>query len=309
MLVAHHLACAALPSYTCKFSRHEFTLPQLFACLCCKTLLKRSYRGIEAVLRDAEHWCRVIGMKKVPDHNTLCRAAGVLLRMCSVGKLLDAVTRWAALHRAWGLSVKPLAGDSSMFELHHVSRHFEKRRRRESRRSHRRRMAGKQRDPAPRLRQLPKLAVGVAAFSHLILSAWCGTGSGSDSPHFERILFDAWRRVPHRSFTAVFDAGYDGEDNHRLARHDMGLRSIIPPLIGRPTNQPTPYWRRRMKYMLRSKSTRRRCGYTQRWQAETVVSMIKRNLGSTLAGKTIASRKRDMLLKVLTHDVMIIRRH
>ena len=34
--------------------------------------------------------------------------------------------------------------------------------------------------------------------------------------------------------------------------------------------------------------------------------MMKRNLGSALAGKTAASRKRDMRLKALTHDVMIV---
>jgi hypothetical protein len=309
MLVAHHLASQALPDYACKFSRHDFTLPQLFACLCCKTLLKRSYRGAEAVLRDAEHWCRAIGMRKVPDHNTLCRAAAVLLKACHVGNLLDAVTRWAALHRALGLSVKPLAGDSSTFERHHVSQHFEHRRRRESRRARRRRMAGKRRDPARALRRLPKLGIAVAGYSHLVLSAWCGTGSGSDAPHFERLLFDAWRRVPHRRFTAVFDAGYDSEDNHRVARQDLGVRSVIPPLTGRPTDRPPPTrWRRHMKRLLRTKRSRRRCGYTQRWQAEAVVSMVKRNLGSALAGKTANSRKRDMLLRVLTHDVMIIRR-
>jgi hypothetical protein len=36
--------------------------------------------------------------------------------------------------------------------------------------------------------------------------------------------------------------------------------------------------------------------------------MVKRNLGSALSGKTANSRKRDMLLKVLTHEVMIIPR-
>lgn len=62
-----------------------------------------------------------------------------------------------------------------------------------------------------------------------------------------------------------------------------------------------------MKRLLRGKRARRRCGYTQRWQVETVISMIKRNLGDELRGKTAESRKCDMLLKVLTHDLMIIR--
>src|SRR5215212_6189952 len=100
MLVAHHLAAQALPKYTCKFSRHDFTLPQLFACLCCKTMLKRSYREAEAVLRDSEHWCHAIGMRKAPDHNTLCRAASFLLKQHNVNKVLDAIAQWAAVNRA-----------------------------------------------------------------------------------------------------------------------------------------------------------------------------------------------------------------
>src|SRR6478609_6377103 len=127
MLVAHHLASSALPAYTCKCSRHDFTRPQLFACLCVKEMLGRSYRGAEALLRDCPHWCRAIGMTKPPDHTTLCAAAAWLLRRRSVGRLLDAVARWAAVHRALGLSLKPLAGDSTHFETRHVSRHYERR--------------------------------------------------------------------------------------------------------------------------------------------------------------------------------------
>ena len=35
------------------FLRKDFTLPQLFACLVVKDHLKRSYRGVEALLRDS----------------------------------------------------------------------------------------------------------------------------------------------------------------------------------------------------------------------------------------------------------------
>jgi len=306
MLVAHHLACASLSSYSCKFSRHDFTLPQLFACLAVKEQMKRSYRGAEALLRDSEHWCRAIEMSKPPDHNTLWRAAGVLLSRCKLDKLLDAVARWAALHRALGFSIKPLAIDSTYCQSHHVSRHYEKRCAKARRRLRNDRKNSRRRT----VRRLPKLAVGVSCFSHLILSAWTGTGAGSDHPHFAPVLSGARRRVPGRSLRkAVLDAGYDSEANHRMARLEMGVRSIIPPLIGRPSGKPpAEKWRRRMKRLLRTKRRRRKCGYTQRWQVETVISMIKRNLGDELSGKTAWSRKRDLLLKVLTHNIMIIRR-
>ena len=310
MRVAHLLASRSLPTYSSKFSRRDFTLPQLFACLVVKEQMRRSYRGAEALLRDCEHWCRDVGLAKVPDHNTLCRAASFLLDRLRVGRLLDRLAQWAAAARVLGLSTDPLAIDSTTFESRHVSRHYE-RRCHQTRRRMRAREAkkGLKTTRADTVGALPKLGIGVATACHLILSAWAGTGGGSDHPHFEPVLFDAWRRVPHRTFTAVADAGYDGEKYHEIARRDMGIRTVIPPEIGRPRKDGAPpggRWRRHMKRLLKTKASRRRCGYNRRYQAETVNSMIKRNLGSALAGKTAGSRERDVLLKVLTHDLMVL---
>ena len=308
MLVAFELASQSLPTFASRFSRHDFTLPQLFACLVLKELLGRSYREAEALLRDSPEWCHAIGMRKAPDHNTLCRAASLLLRRCGVATLLDVMARWAALHRALGLSRKPLAIDSTYCQSHHVSRHYERRcsKQRQLWRRGRRRRTGRR----GTLRKLPKLAVAAAGASHVILAAWAGSGAGSDHRHFECLLFDAWRRVPNRRFKTTADAGFDSEANHRIARHDMEVTSIIPPRIGRPTQKlPAERWRRHMHRLLATKRSRRRCGYTQRWQVETVMSMIKRNLGDELSGKNARSRSRDLMLKVLTHNIMIIRRH
>jgi hypothetical protein len=307
MLVAHHLASLVLPRYSGKFSRHDFTLPQLFACLSVKELLHRSYRGVEALLADSPEWCGAIGMSRPPDHNTLWRAATVLLSRFNTDKLLDAVARWAALHRALRLSQKPLAIDSTYCQSHHVSRHDEKRcaKARLNLRKTRRKRGRRQ-----TVKRLPKLAIAVTCASHLAISTWCGTGAGSDHVHFEKVLLDAWRRVPHHRFKVLADGGYDSEANHRIARRKKGITSLIPPLIGRPSAKPpTTHWRRHMKRLLRTQRRRRRCGYTQRWQVETVMSMIKRNLGDALSGKTAWSRKRDLRLKVLTHNLMIIRRN
>src|SRR5215204_383147 len=162
MLVAFHLARAALPSYTSKFSRHDFTLPQLFACLAVMEQQKRSYRGAEALLRDGEAWCRDIGMRKPPDHNTLWRAASLLSGKCKVKRLLDAMARWAAAHRALGLSTHPLAVDSSAYEPRHVSRYFEFRRGR----------GGGDRGRRGKIKAMPRLGLAVASRCHLILAQW-----------------------------------------------------------------------------------------------------------------------------------------
>jgi transposase len=46
--------------------------------------------------------------------------------------------------------------------------------------------------------------------------------------------------------------------------------------------------------------------YRRRVQIETVMSMLKRNLGSALRGRSHWSRCRDLLLRVVTHNIMLV---
>ena len=46
--------------------------------------------------------------------------------------------------------------------------------------------------------------------------------------------------------------------------------------------------------------------YGQRWQVETVFSMIKRRLGAALNSRTYWCQCRALMLKVITHNIMII---
>lgn len=153
------------------------------------------------------------------------------------------------------------------------------------------------------VRRLPKLSIAVACACHLILAARATTGGGGDQPFFEPLLFDAWRRVTVN--VAVADAGYDSEANHCIARQDLGVRSIIPPSVGRPTSKPpTTHHRRNMRNRFKRKADKE--VYGQRWQVETVNSMIKRNLGSALRATTARGRSMELLLRVVTHNIMII---
>ncbi len=102
------------------------------------------------------------------------------------------------------------------------------------------------------------------------------------------------------------DAGYDSEPNHELLRDEMGITSIIPPKAGRPTTKPAKGKYRRL--MQRLFKNIKRTNYGQRWQVETVMSMLKRNLGHALTGRSYHAHNRDILLHCFTHNVMILRR-
>src|SRR5208283_364417 len=47
--------------------------------------------------------------------------------------------------------------------------------------------------------------------------------------------------------------------------------------------------------------------YGQRWQVETVNSMLKRRLGSALRARYHMSQCRETILRAITHNVMIVR--
>ena len=87
-------------------------------------------------------------------------------------------------------------------------------------------------------------------------------------------------------------------------REELNITTIIPPKAGRPTKKlPQGKYRKEMKLNF-DKQT-----YGQRWQSETVMSMLKRNLSEELRAKSYWSQCREMLLKVFTHNCMILIRN
>lgn len=310
MRMAYRLGGRLLPQFHCKFSRHDFTLAQLFACLAVREFHGVSYRRCQAILQDNPAMLQDIGLPRAPDHNTLCRAFKRLITLGNVNRMLDLVAKLSQEARLLKLSEKPLALDSTIFELRHRSPHYDRRCRRMALDDgdKERKGPGKWGDCVNAARSLqtkamPKLGVGVAAGCHLILSFKTRTGNGSDAPDFNDLLSQAWNRAKVK--TVVADAGYDSEANHRIARQEMGVRSIISPGIGRPTSKlPSGRWRRHMARRFARKADKK--AYGQRAQSETVHSMIKRNQGEALRARTPEGREQEMMLKVLVHDIALL---
>jgi len=312
LCMAYALACKVWPPHKHRFSRHDFTLPQLFACLVVREMLGLSYRKTEALLRDSPDWLAEIGLSQPPDHNTLWRALGFLITTHRVERLFDLLGAHFDEAGKLKLSSKPLTIDSTCYERHHRSRHYERVcRKRGLSEGQKYGKASEKVGETPEqvnrrrsraVRQMPKLALAVASGCHAILAAQVHIGNGSDMPDFQPLLRDAVRRGKVK--IVVADAGYDSERNHRIARQQMGVRSIIPPKIGRPSDKPpSGRYRRLMKQRFSRKADRK--PYGQRAQSETVNSMMKRNLGDALRSIKPKRRKQEMLLRSLTHNIML----
>ncbi len=257
--------------YSSKFSRQDFTQPQLFACLVLKEFMQHDYRKVSALLHDSPDLAQAIELEKAPHFTTLQKAADRLLAFRPARRLLDRTIHLAKRQGKLRHKVALAAIDGTGFESRHASSYYVKRRAN----------TGKywQRTTYQRF---PKAGIVCDCHSHLILAVVPGRGPGPDITHFRPALDQALSRVQLAAVAA--DAGYDAEHAHRFAHDERGVRLLMPAKIGRQTTKPaTGYWRRQMQRRLHL--TR----YSQRWQVETVNSMLKRLLGSARAPDPIGA--------------------
>lgn len=146
----------------------------------------------------------------------------------------------------------------------------------------------------------PKLTLVCHTHSYLFASALVSPGPSQDSPQLPETLRSATRRLSIDRLLA--DAGYDGEHNHVLARRELGIRSTVIALNKRNTRKwPTGRYRRQMRRRFQRRI------YGHRWHIEAAISQTKRRLGSALRSTSETGRECECRLRVLTHDLMILR--
>ena len=282
---AYRFAVDTLPEHSSRFSPKKYTQAQLFVCLVLKTFFNVDYRGIVEILNDCPELCKDFGLKIVPHFTTLHKASKRLLRYKNVESLLENTCK-AVMENPE--IVELAAVDGSGFQSGHISPYFLKRR-----------ANGKKPRKKSKLTKYPKMGIVVDTSNHMIMSVITERGPGSDSGHFERIL----RRLPKDIEVQCLaaDAGYDGEANHVLANETFGIETIIPPTVGRKTDKlPKTKYRRKMKEDFDHER------YGQRWQVETVFSMIKRNLTDALMSRSFQPQCREISLLAITHNLMIV---
>ena len=117
----------------------------------------------------------------------------------------------------------------------------------------------------------PKLSLVCDVGSHFIIACQTARGPKVDITEFQPLVTEALARARLSQLAA--DAGYDSEANHRFAREACRFDLAA---------------------------------HRSRVQVETVMSMIKRRLEAFIRGRTAWSQRRELRLKVLTHNVMIL---
>ena len=75
----------ALPRYSARTSRHDYTQAQLFALLVVKQFLRVDYRGLVTLVAEWAELRRALRLTRVPHYSTLCYAERRLLRGAEKG--------------------------------------------------------------------------------------------------------------------------------------------------------------------------------------------------------------------------------
>lgn len=176
--------------------------------------------------------------------------------------------------------------DSTCFNTRHCSRYFIDRRGRYKGR----------RSPG-----YCKLTAVCDIDSHLFCAAVMSFGPDNDHAQFEEAVRQAAALLPLACLYG--DAGYDGENHHVLCRDKLGIGDTVFNLNRRNNGRkwPKTRYRREMKRRLRQGD------YGQRWQIESGFSRNKRRLGESLRARKESSQHAECLVRILTHNFMLLR--
>jgi hypothetical protein len=142
--------------------------------------------------------------------------------------------------------------------------------------------------------------------THRFLAASATRGPRQDAPQLLPVVRRAVKTA--RIDTLLADAGYDSERNHATCRERLGIRSTVIALNWRGSRKwPRARYRRQMvkRFRRKPRGSRHRRVYGQRWQAEGAFSRLKRRLGASVAALKWVNQKTEVLLKAITHNIML----
>ena len=277
--VALQVATQVLPLYRTRFSKHQFTQPQLLAVLCLMRYEDWTFREAETRLREHQELRAALKLQAVPDYTTLYRFLRRLDDDTVDRGLQETVRRLRARRR------RPVSAaiDGTGLSYNSVSTFFV--RRLEQHAEH-----------SSRHRHWLKWVIVVDLQQQILLAQRAHQGPESDVRFLPALLEVAARGAPIRLVLA--DAEFDSEPNHEYIRQRLGAQSIIP---AKRRGIPQGTTRNQMFRAFPKKP------YRQRAKIETVFSTVKRKLSSRAPGRSLAIQIRQALLLGLAYNLYRLR--
>lgn len=249
-------------------SPHKYTQAQLAACLVLKTVLRCDFRRIVELVELMPAVRRLLGIKNVFHHTTLYYFARDRLTPDRLQAML------AAVLKSIGDKKVTLAVDSTGLSTSSASAHFVAR----SGRKH---------------RHYVQLTLGATVGSQLVAAVRARHGPHGDARHLIPALQQAQTNGV-RIREVLADRGYDSFRNHAWCRR-QGFLAWIPPVVRSCSGA--------IGGVDRTRCAQCPPRYGKRWHAESVISAIKRCMGSSVAARRPEAQCREAVLKAVSYSV------
>jgi len=271
---------AVLPPYRTRFSKHQFTQPQLLAILCLMRYEDWTFREAEVRLSEHRELRETLGLSRVPDFTTVYRFLRRLDGPSIDRAVGETVRRMRGAGRR-GHRRARVAVDATGLAQGAVSTYFV------------RRLHPHGQKPLPWRHWLKWLVV--ADLDHqLLLSQRARPGPWNDCGNLPAVVETASQQT--RIGLVLADAEFDSERNHTYIRQRLGAHSVIPAKRGKQG------WR---VCGVRAEMRRAFPGklYRRRALIETVFSSVKRKLSARAPGRSLHMPSRQALLLGLSFNL------
>jgi hypothetical protein len=282
--VALEVSKTVISRYRSRFSKHQFTQPQLLAMLCLVRYEDWTFREAEVRLAEHRELRQILGLTSVPDFTTLYRFLQRLDDVTidqavgeTVRRLRGARSKGRRRARV-GVDATGLAqGAVSTFFVRRLHHHGQK--------------------PLP-WRHWLKWVVVADSDQQFLLSQSARRGPWNDCANLPTVVEAASRRT--RIGLVLADAEFDSERNHIYIRRQLGARSVIPAKPGKKT------WRiHGVRAEMRRAFPQRL--YRRRALIESLFSSVKRKLSARAPGRTLPMQVRQALLLGLSFNLYRLR--
>jgi hypothetical protein len=261
--VALRIGQAALPAYRSKFSKHQFTQPQLLAMLCLMRYEDWTFRETEVRLAEHRELRAALRLDRAPDYTTLYRFLR-RLEETVLERFLSAVVQRLIPQPSPQAIV---AVDATGLAPGAVSTFFVKR--------------AKDRGEGFTWRHWLKWTMAVDVDRRLIVAQAARRGPYNDCATLRPLLDAAHQRIPVSLVLA--DAEFDSERNHQHIRQTLQAQSVIPAKRG------SAQWHLQgIRAEMRQDFPVHR--YRRRALIESLISAVKRKLSARAPGRSLATQ-------------------
>jgi len=278
--IALQVSKAVLPRYRSRFSKHQFTQPQLLAVLCLMRYEDWTFREAEVRLGEHRELRQTLGLASVPDFTTLYRFLRRLDDQ-TIDRAVGETVRRLRAGRSKGCRRARVAVDATGLAQGAVSTFFV------------RRMHHHGQKPLP-WRHWLKWVMVADLDQQFLLSQTARRGPWNDCANLPAVVEAAAQQT--RIGLVLADAEFDSERNHTYIRQQLGAQSVIPAKRGKKT------WRiHGVRAEMRRAFPRRL--YRRRALVESLFSSVKRKLSARAPGRSLCTQKRQALLLGLSFNL------